>query len=841
MARTDTLGNFLTDVADAIREKKGTTNTIPASEFDTEISSIETGGTSPIKVTFCDYDGTELYKIPINELTELPPLPEHEGLICQGWNWDLEDIINENKPLIVGANYITDNGETRIYIHLEEKYSPNIYFSASGDVTLDYGDGVIETVRSINKKHNYPGPGDYIIRIKPINDGTTFSISGSTSSTSVLYSNLISSSISTGQPRDNVGYNNSVTKIELGSGSLLANGACLQMMNLQSITLHNNISTTNRLGNYCFNKCNSLKFVVIPKGIVTLGTNAFNGSGIETVSLPNGLQTLDSSCFNSCYDLREICLPNTTTNILTSCFQNCYSLKTIHMSKNLTTLSMQAFMECRSLEEITIPEGITSIPTQTFQYCWSLRKVNWHDNIIQLDKNAFYQCNSLSEITIPSKLEIMGEACFRECRSLTINNLPDTLIEIGPYALHYCDISELTIPDGVVDLPTNAIGYTGLQKITLPKYMNSIMEYNFVNSQLEEFTMPMGITSVPSSTFTNSQQLRKITLSDTVEKVDIYAFNECNSLERIIFGANTTTINGYSSTLQLYSLVSFDFSRVKKIPSLSYNITLPIRTHKIEVPAYLYDDWITRSDWSKLISYIVGVGRTYGYILDNGMVDDIAFNTTHNITFSLKGMEVLPDINVVSNLCNYAIEELTLDKCVISITPKGITGDDTITVNITYDGEVMSETFTTTVWETIPEPVFTLDSRNATYTFELGDDGYYASTNQNINNSYSICRVNVEVAPMIDYILIDYDLDSQAYYDYAIISNQNTALTMSYSADSTYYTRIKSDSSTINKLSGTIEYPTNGLTNFYFDIKYRKDGSTNTGTDTFKFKLSQKA
>ena len=34
MARTNTLGNFLTDVASAIREKKGTTDTILASDFD---------------------------------------------------------------------------------------------------------------------------------------------------------------------------------------------------------------------------------------------------------------------------------------------------------------------------------------------------------------------------------------------------------------------------------------------------------------------------------------------------------------------------------------------------------------------------------------------------------------------------------------------------------------------------------------------------------------------------------------------------------------------------------------------------------------------------------------
>ena len=43
MARIDNLTNFLSDVASAIREKKGTTDTIPASNFDTEIASIESG------------------------------------------------------------------------------------------------------------------------------------------------------------------------------------------------------------------------------------------------------------------------------------------------------------------------------------------------------------------------------------------------------------------------------------------------------------------------------------------------------------------------------------------------------------------------------------------------------------------------------------------------------------------------------------------------------------------------------------------------------------------------------------------------------------------------------
>lgn len=47
MARTDTLGNFLTDVADAIREKGGTSELIQASDFDTAIENLPSGNPQP--------------------------------------------------------------------------------------------------------------------------------------------------------------------------------------------------------------------------------------------------------------------------------------------------------------------------------------------------------------------------------------------------------------------------------------------------------------------------------------------------------------------------------------------------------------------------------------------------------------------------------------------------------------------------------------------------------------------------------------------------------------------------------------------------------------------------
>lgn len=62
MARIDNLSNFLSDVADAIRTKKGTAGTIPANTFDTEIASIQGGSSkyAPRFIRFYNYKGTEL-------------------------------------------------------------------------------------------------------------------------------------------------------------------------------------------------------------------------------------------------------------------------------------------------------------------------------------------------------------------------------------------------------------------------------------------------------------------------------------------------------------------------------------------------------------------------------------------------------------------------------------------------------------------------------------------------------------------------------------------------------------------------------------------------------------
>lgn len=119
MARIDTLSNFLTDVADSIREKTGNTEPIACEDFDTEIESISGGGSANLQtksVTITEngttsvtpdtgYDGMSEVRITTNVGGDTPPNYVIDGLVA--W-FDLDDEIGSDEKWYnkVGNDYI---------------------------------------------------------------------------------------------------------------------------------------------------------------------------------------------------------------------------------------------------------------------------------------------------------------------------------------------------------------------------------------------------------------------------------------------------------------------------------------------------------------------------------------------------------------------------------------------------------------------------------------------------------------------------------------------------------------------------------------------------------------
>lgn len=78
----------------------------------------------------------------------MPSLPTAQGLVCQGWNYTLQQMkstLSACGSCYVGAVYTTDDGRTRFNITIrDKKYSSfSIMFtqSAANGVEFDWGDG----------------------------------------------------------------------------------------------------------------------------------------------------------------------------------------------------------------------------------------------------------------------------------------------------------------------------------------------------------------------------------------------------------------------------------------------------------------------------------------------------------------------------------------------------------------------------------------------------------------------------------------------------------------------------------------------------------------------------
>ena len=311
-------------------------------------------------VTFIDYDGSVLYSYSLAEaqaLTELPTLPSHDGLVCQGWNWTLAAIKALNRPVTVGAMYITDDGATRLHIRIATvgRMTVPLYIgqTVSNGVSIDWGDGsaakTLSGTGNVNTSHTYAEPGDYVISLMP-QDGCTLSLGSGSSPYCVMGST----------ENNNIVYCNMLQEVYTGK-------------NITSI------------GDYAFQYCYSLASITIPNGVTSIGTYVFyTCNSIANITIPTGVTSIGTSVFDECRSLANITIPN-----------------------GVTSIGNAAFRTCRSLASITIPNGVTSIGTFVFNYCYGMRYYDFSacTAIPPLSNtNAFRNIPSDCQMLIPSAL-----------------------------------------------------------------------------------------------------------------------------------------------------------------------------------------------------------------------------------------------------------------------------------------------------------------------------------------------------------------------------------------------------------------------------------------------------
>ena len=335
--------------------------------------------------------------------------------------------------------------------------------------------------------------------------------------------------------------------------------------------------------------------VTLPKSLVSLGKNAFEGCyGLTEVIIDKEapLTIINNSTFRNCMLLNKVVLPDSVVKIDVLAFCDCAYLTEIDMPKSLAVIENDAFFYCSSLESIILYENVSSIANGAFSSCDSLYDVynlstveiiEGTDDLDGVAKRAFIH-TSLSdeksiEVVIPgigffrkSENNWILQALLADVTTLDTNELryAGTNIEnlrILEGAGSDCDyIETIIIGNNVWQIQDNAFyGNYYLIKVDMSQN-NRITELGssvFKNcKRLYEVSLPSSLKEIGSSTFENCEKLLSIKLPEGLEQIGTNAFRGCVELYEVINESNSLyismdTSNGYVAA---YAYGVFDSS-----------------------------------------------------------------------------------------------------------------------------------------------------------------------------------------------------------------------------------------------------------------------------------------
>lgn len=364
--KNNNLGDFLRDIADAIREKTGISGGIPAQEFSEKILEISSGGNievEPKDVNFYDFDGSLLYSFTVNEflaMQEIPQLPSHNLLTALRWTYQLgpaKAYVEKYGYLDIGAIYKPRDGKTRFYLDIPyggETLTLKFIQSVSNGCVVDYGDGTPEetfSATSVTTSHTYQY-GKYILSIE-VQDGTLtfYRPFGSTISGTI------------------------VERVDAGD-SIVAR--------------------------YDMFAYGLYKTIVAPR-LNTYDTGMYNSSWLKAIVIPS-VSSIPNNVFAETSMLGKVIIEEGPTSI-NSCFYGNQSLTTISLPESITSIN-GTFEDCSALNTIIIPEGVKTIGARSFYGC-PLKLVLFlaHKSVPNLSStNALPSSSASYKIVVPDEL-----------------------------------------------------------------------------------------------------------------------------------------------------------------------------------------------------------------------------------------------------------------------------------------------------------------------------------------------------------------------------------------------------------------------------------------------------
>ena len=382
----------------------------------------------------------------------------------------------------------------------------------------------------------------------------------------------------------------SLERVELHEGpTSIGASAFINCGALNEITLPSSLRS---IGNGAFWNagCNDtgMRYLVIPKGVESIGEDAFGACSHLTVYTPysvrpsgwhkswNGVdpsarvewsfkQFVTDGDFK-CVELNDgskilieysgeeenIVIPEGITAIKAGLFANNGTIVSVTLPTTLKEIGESAFESCGRLVSVKIPAGVTDINAFTFACCERLESVELPSTLKTIGEHAFYCCYKLTGVVLPNGLTTIDEAAFQHLGvNASVNDIiiiPASVTKIGENAFDYCH--NLTVYASAAERPSgwhkSWNGFNSPCKVSwnFSKFITDggvkYIEFNDGSKYVVEYdnetanvTILSGVTTIPSGIFSGSKVLESIVLPEGVTLIEASAFANCENLSTV--------------------------------------------------------------------------------------------------------------------------------------------------------------------------------------------------------------------------------------------------------------------------------------------------------------------